>query len=89
MVAVIGGDYATSLTRHVWEIARVPRPDRLHVHVLSGRDPHHIVEAQFKAFARALRDAAALDPRVAGYRPRRASLNNYPERWRASTRAAP
>ena len=30
--------------------------------VLSGRDPHHIVEAQFKAVARALRDAVALDP---------------------------
>ena len=34
--------------------------------VLSGRDPHHIVEAQFKAFARALRDAVALDPRETG-----------------------
>ena len=34
--------------------------------VLAGRDPHHIVEAQFKAFARALRDAVALDPREAG-----------------------
>ena len=34
--------------------------------VLGGRDPHHIVEAQFKAFARALRDAVALDPRETG-----------------------
>ncbi len=34
--------------------------------VLGGRDAHHIVEAQFKAVARALRDATALDPRVAG-----------------------
>jgi imidazoleglycerol-phosphate dehydratase len=33
--------------------------------VLAGRNPHHIVEAQFKAFARALRDAAA-GPRVGG-----------------------
>ena len=38
----------------------------LHVTVLAGRDPHHIVEAQFKAVARALRDAIALDPRVDG-----------------------
>ncbi len=36
----------------------------LHVRVLAGRDPHHIVEAQFKALARALRAAVALDPRV-------------------------
>lgn len=38
----------------------------LHVRVLAGRDPHHIVEAQFKALARALRAAVALDPRVEG-----------------------
>jgi imidazoleglycerol-phosphate dehydratase len=34
--------------------------------VLAGRDPHHIVEAQFKALARALRAAVAPDPRVKG-----------------------
>jgi imidazoleglycerol-phosphate dehydratase len=37
--------------------------------VLAGRDPHHIVEAQFKALARALRDAVALDPRTPGQIP--------------------
>jgi imidazoleglycerol-phosphate dehydratase len=37
--------------------------------VLAGRNPHHIVEAQFKAFARALRAAAAPDPRAAGLIP--------------------
>jgi len=34
--------------------------------VIEGRNPHHIVEAQFKAFARALRQAAAPDPRSGG-----------------------
>ncbi len=34
--------------------------------MLAGRDPHHIVETQFKAVARALRAAIALDPRVDG-----------------------
>ena len=34
--------------------------------VLAGRDPHHVVEAQFKAVARALRDAVAYDERVVG-----------------------
>ncbi len=37
----------------------------LHLRLLAGRDPHHIVEAQFKAVARALRIAVAIDPRVA------------------------
>jgi imidazoleglycerol-phosphate dehydratase len=38
----------------------------LHLTLLAGRDPHHIVECQFKAVARALRDAVAYDPRVVG-----------------------
>jgi imidazoleglycerol-phosphate dehydratase len=38
----------------------------MHVLVRTGRDAHHIAEAQFKAVARALRDATALDPRVKG-----------------------
>ena len=38
----------------------------LHMNVTAGRDPHHIVEAQFKAFARALRLAVEPDPRVKG-----------------------
>ena len=38
----------------------------VHLDVLTGRNPHHIVEAQFKAVARALRAAAAFDPRAAG-----------------------
>jgi imidazoleglycerol-phosphate dehydratase len=38
----------------------------LHMTVISGRDPHHLVECQFKALARALRDAIAYDPRVGG-----------------------
>ena len=38
----------------------------LHVTLLAGRDPHHIVECQYKAVARALREAIAPDPRVVG-----------------------
>ena len=41
--------------------------------VLSGRDPHHIVEAQFKAFARAFRDAVASTRVRPGCRPPRAA----------------
>jgi imidazoleglycerol-phosphate dehydratase len=62
----IGGDYLGSLTRHVFETLAFHAHLGLHVRVLAGRDPHHIVEAQFKAFARALRDAVAFDPRETG-----------------------
>ena len=63
---VIGGDYAGSLTRHVLETLAHHAAIALHVRVLAGRDPHHLVEAQFKALARALRAAVAPDPRVLG-----------------------
>ena len=63
---VIGGSYAGSLTRHVFETLAHTAGIALHVRVLSGRDPHHIVEAQFKAVARALRAAVEPDPRVSG-----------------------
>ncbi len=60
------GSYVGSLTRHVFESISAHASIALHIRVLSGRDPHHIVEAQFKALARALRDAVALDPRESG-----------------------
>ncbi len=63
---LIGGNFAGSLTGHVLESIAHHAGITLHVRVLGGRDPHHIVEAQFKALARALRAAVALDPRVKG-----------------------
>lgn len=63
---VIGGQYVGSLTRHVMETLAHHAGLAIHVRVLGGRDPHHIVEAQFKALARALRLAVARDPRVEG-----------------------
>jgi imidazoleglycerol-phosphate dehydratase len=63
----IGNDgYVGSLTRHVFETIAFHAHIALHVRVLAGRDPHHLVETQFKAFARAFRDAIALDPRETG-----------------------
>src|SRR3954447_2639408 len=56
--------YTGSLTRHVLESFAFHAPLCLHVRVLAGRDPHHVVEAQFKAVARALREAVAFDERV-------------------------
>jgi imidazoleglycerol-phosphate dehydratase len=54
------------MTQHVFESLAHHAAFALHVRVLSGRDPHHLVEAQFKAVARALRAAVAVDPRVPG-----------------------
>ncbi|HET9872077.1 MAG TPA: imidazoleglycerol-phosphate dehydratase HisB [Propionibacteriaceae bacterium] len=62
----VGVPYVGSLTRHVMETLAFHAHICLHLTVIAGRDPHHIVEAQFKALARALRDAVALDPRVDG-----------------------
>ncbi|HEY9494240.1 MAG TPA: imidazoleglycerol-phosphate dehydratase HisB [Intrasporangium sp.] len=63
---LIGGHFTGSMTRHVLESFAYNAGLCLHVRVLAGRDPHHIVEAQFKAVARALRAAIALDERVIG-----------------------
>ncbi|MCW2586935.1 MAG: hisB [Frankiales bacterium] len=60
------GSYDTTLTKHIWESFVATSGIALHVRVLSGRNAHHVVEAQFKAVARALRAAVALDPRVTG-----------------------
>jgi imidazoleglycerol-phosphate dehydratase len=62
----LGDNYLGSLTRHVFETLAFHAHLALHVRVLAGREPHHIVETQFKAFARAFRDAVALDPRETG-----------------------
>lgn len=60
------GTYDTTLTRHIWESVVAEARITLHVEVQAGRNAHHVVEAQFKAVARALRDAVAVDARVAG-----------------------
>lgn len=63
-----------SLTQHVFESIAFHGHFALHVRVLAGREPHHIVETQFKAFARAFRDAIALDPRETGVPSTKGSL---------------
>ncbi|MBF4585738.1 MULTISPECIES: imidazoleglycerol-phosphate dehydratase HisB [Curtobacterium] len=62
----IGGHFTGSMIRHVFEAITFNAGITVHVRVLGGRDPHHIAEAEFKAFARAMRKAVELDPRVDG-----------------------
>jgi imidazoleglycerol-phosphate dehydratase len=54
------------MVRHVFEAITFHSAMTVHVTVLGGRDPHHIAEAEFKAFARAFRQAKSLDPLVSG-----------------------
>jgi imidazoleglycerol-phosphate dehydratase len=61
---LIGGHFTGSMTRHVFESLTFHAQICAHIEVISGRDPHHIVEAQFKALARALREAVEIDPRI-------------------------
>jgi len=63
---LIGGHFTGSLVRHVFESIAFNAGITVHITVLAGRDPHHIAEAEFKAFARALRGAVEPDPRVSG-----------------------
>lgn len=63
---LIGGHFTGSMVRHVFEAITFNAALTVHMKVLGGRDPHHIAEAEFKAFARAFRQAVALDDRVSG-----------------------
>lgn len=63
---LIGGHFTGSMVRHVFEAIAFNAGLTMHITVLGGRDPHHIAEAEFKAFARAFRFAVQPDPRVSG-----------------------
>ena len=63
---LIGGHFTGSMVRHVLEAITYNAGLTVHITVLGGRDPHHIAEAEFKAFARALRTAVEPDARVTG-----------------------
>lgn len=71
---LIGGHFTGSLVRHVFESIAHNAQLTMHVNLLAGRDAHHIAEAQFKAFARALRKAVEKDVRVSGVPSTKGSL---------------
>eukprot|EP00887_Chlorella_sp_A99_P005314 scaffold1.g5314.t1 len=60
------GNYDTQLVEHFFQSLVNTSGMTLHVRQLAGKNSHHIVEATFKAFARALRHACEADPRRAG-----------------------
>jgi imidazoleglycerol-phosphate dehydratase len=68
------GTFDTTLGKHIWESIVAEAHIALHIRVLEGRNAHHVFEAQFKAVARALRDAVSLDGRIAGIPSTKGSL---------------
>jgi imidazoleglycerol-phosphate dehydratase len=60
------GKYETQLVEHFFQSMVNTSGMTLHIRQLAGKNSHHIVEATFKAFARALRKACEEDPRRAG-----------------------
>lgn len=71
---LIGGHFTGSMVRHFFEALVLNARLTAHVRLIEGRDPHHIAEAEFKAFARAFRQAKALDPLVTGVPSTKGSL---------------
>jgi imidazoleglycerol-phosphate dehydratase len=59
-------DFDTDLAEEFFRAVANAAKLTLHVSVEAGANPHHMVEVSFKAFARALRQAVAEDPRVQG-----------------------
>ncbi|MGE3156782.1 MAG: imidazoleglycerol-phosphate dehydratase HisB [Xanthobacteraceae bacterium] len=63
------GDFDTQLVREWFQAFAMNSGFTLHVQTLYGSNDHHIAESCFKGLARALRAAAAIDPRAAGEIP--------------------
>jgi len=60
------GTFDTTLAREFLGSLATNAGMTVHLHEVAGENAHHIIEAAFKAFARALREAVELDPRVSG-----------------------
>ena len=63
------GDFSPDMARHFFESMAAEGRFNLHLTVLRGTNEHHMIESAFKAFARALREAASIDDRADGAVP--------------------
>ena len=68
------GDFDTDLPHEFYAAFANQLGMNLHIDVPRGENPHHIIEACFKAFARAMDAATQLDPRVQGVLSTKGSL---------------
>ena len=58
------GDFDTELVHEFFYAVSYSAAMNLHLRVLTGSNAHHIIEAMFKAFAKALDEASSFDPRI-------------------------
>jgi imidazoleglycerol-phosphate dehydratase len=68
------GNFATELVNDFMQALSTAGKMNLHLNLRYGRNPHHIIEAAFKALARALKTAVTVDPRVRGVPSTKGSL---------------
>lgn len=68
------GIYDTEMTEEFFRAVAMQAGLTLHIRVLYGKNTHHIIEAMFKGFARALAEAWSKDPRVHGVMSSKGSL---------------
>ena len=68
------GLYDTEMTEEFFRALAMQAGLTLHIRVLYGKNLHHIIEAIFKGFARALAESVAIDPRVEGVMSSKGSL---------------
>ncbi len=68
------GDFDTDLPHEFFQAFANQVGMNLHIDVARGENPHHIIEACFKAFARALEEATRIDPRIQGVLSTKGSL---------------
>ncbi|MBC5647081.1 imidazoleglycerol-phosphate dehydratase HisB [Christensenella tenuis] len=60
------GDFDTELCEEFFRAVSVNAGLTLHLNLQYGKNTHHIIEAAFKAFGQALREAASIDPKIKG-----------------------
>jgi len=60
------GNFSVELAEHFWRSFAESLKCNLHVDLLRGRNTHHILEASFKAVARAIRQAIEINARIRG-----------------------
>ncbi len=68
------GDFDTELVHEFFYAVSYSAAMNLHIQVLSGGNAHHVIEAMFKAFAKALDMAVSYEPRVEGVLSTKGSL---------------
>ncbi|MDD8017735.1 MAG: imidazoleglycerol-phosphate dehydratase HisB [Bacteroidota bacterium] len=60
------GDLSTEMIEHFFQSFADNIKANIHIEVIYGKNTHHKIEGMFKAFARAMRQACEVDPRVKG-----------------------